>query len=79
MRIRIVDLQEPAGEVLEKDGHSDNGAITDDQVKVILRTARSRGISKGEMEQRVMEEYGVAITALSFDQGEGLIHTLGEN
>ena len=78
MRIRIEGLQEQIAEDLEG-GRGRNGAITDDQVKAILQTARDNGISKGEMEQRVMQKYGVAITALSFDQGEGLMHTLGEN
>ena len=78
MRIRIVGLEEEIAEDLEG-GRGSNGAITDDQIEAIFQTARSNGISKGEMEQKVMQKYGVAITALSSDQGEGLMHMLGEN
>ena len=78
MRIRIAGLEEEVAEDLEG-GDGRNGAITDDQVRTIFRAARRNGISKRETEQRVMQTYGVAITALSSDQGEGLIHMLGEN
>lgn len=57
----------------EKEGGKDNGAITEQQINAIFRIGEGKGIVKEVVEQKAMEEYGVAITALSFQQGAELI------